>query len=478
MKNTDIYRAFSYIDPVLIAEAVEKAPEIKRAARARLLRIGTVAACIALVAVIVPVTLLFRREPPAPPADVHTDAPFTDTHAPGTGAPDTDASGTDTPGTDTPGTVVPEPEFVIENGVLWNYNGDDTDVVIPDDVIEVAGTAFENSPQVESVTLGKNTEYVAPETFLCLMALKNIYVPEENKSYKSVDGKTIESTEDIPNFESINSYSQRLPDYDWSVHYSYVFENYIEELMAKRIRIARIVKFTVGDAVFEAELTPWSGKNDIELKAVTVHGRRIDFDRFREMYGDEYGDAYFNVYGNRYFQAFWAGDVFVISSLFYNTGFRLLITEDDIFVCTDEDGYDNIPESCRLFPGSYSSYTFYEKDGALHYERIPLKFSARYCYAVGQKIQHCVSRNELYQETGLVIIEGDTVRTVPETKVTIDEAIDLEQEYIDWCGNVGSSVGLDPEKISLDEFLAGNGPDAPWYCWGGSEEDFLFQKEE
>ncbi len=472
MKNKDLYIAIGDIDEKFVEEAAKAAEKHRLRMRAAALRIGTAAACIALAAVAVPVALRLSKNTPEPPADIHTGAP-------GTNAPDTD-----TQDTAAPDSVAPEPDFVIENGVLWNYNGDDTDVVIPDDVIEVAETAFENSPQVESVTLGKNTEYVAPNTFFALPELKNVYIPEENTFYESVDEKTIVNKGDLLNFESINPYSNRLPDYDRDTDFSKEFDNYLSESRSKKIGINRLGKFSVGEAVFETELVPTSPSitdNDLLLTAVTVYGRRIDFDRFREMYGNEYGDANFHIYGNLYFQAFWAGDVFVVSC-YSGSGFSIIVTENDLFVCTcgkesDNAKYEDIPETCRLFPDSYCTLMFYEKDGVLHYERIPTKYSSR--QIVGGWIRYCAGRDELYQETGRVMIEDGTVKTVPETKVTISEVIDLEKEYADWCNTICNAGGLDPEKISLDEYLLRNGPDAPWaQNRNDLEFNYLFQKEE
>lgn len=478
MKNKDLYIAIGDIDEKFVEEAAKAAEKHRLKMRAAALRIGTAAACIALAAVAVPVALRLSKNTPEPPADIHTGA--LGTNAPDTDAPTTDTPTTDAPDTVAPGTDAPEPDFVIENGVLWNYNGDDTDVVIPDEVIEVAETAFENSPQVESVTLGKNTEYVAPGTFLRLMALKNVYVPEENTFYESVDEKTIVNKGDLFNFESIHPYSDRLFGSENGAHTESdeIFEYFIGLTRREKVGINRLGKFSVGSAVFETELYSSGGDNYLTLKAVTVYGRRIDFEKFDEIYSSKA----FEIIGYRYFQAFWAGDVFVVSSLYYGSGFRIIVTENDLFVCvcgkeSDNIKYEEIPETCRLFPDSYCSLTFYEKDGVLHYERIPTKYSSR--QIVGGWIRYCAGKDELYQETGRVMIEDGTVKTVPETKVTISEAIDLEKEYTDWCNNIGSLIGLDPEKISLDEYLLRNGPDAPWaQDRNDLEFNYLFQKEE
>ncbi|MBQ4624011.1 MAG: hypothetical protein IJB51_05675, partial [Clostridia bacterium] len=57
------------------------------------------------------------------------------------------------PGTD----VVENPDFIIENGVLLNYVGDDPNVVIPDEVIEISRDAFaEKGDIIDTITIGKN----------------------------------------------------------------------------------------------------------------------------------------------------------------------------------------------------------------------------------------------------------------------------------------------------------------------------------
>ena len=318
MKNKDLYIAIGDIDEKFVEEAAKAAEKHRLKMRAAALRIGTAAACIALAAVAVPVALSLRGKTTELPAgETHGSAADTRTdETDNLNAPVVDSPGdTDVPDTAAPGTTAPEPEFVIENGVLWNYNGDDTDVVIPDEVIEVAETAFENSPQVESVTLGKNTEYVAPGTFLHLMALKNVYVPEENTFYESVDETTIVNKGDLFNFESIHSYSDRLLGSENAAHTESdeIFEYFIGLTRREKIGINRLGKFSVGSAVFETELYSSGGDNYLTLKAVTVYGRRIDFEKFDEIYSSKA----FDIIGYRYFQSFWAGDVFVVSSLYY-----------------------------------------------------------------------------------------------------------------------------------------------------------------
>ena len=93
-----------------------------------------------------------------------------------------------------------EKDFIIENGVLIEYKGNDKEVVVPDEVKSIRNNAFEGK-NIEKLTLGKNVEHIVMETQkgfwghytqnfgdLILSNLKEFKVSPENDSYLSADG--------------------------------------------------------------------------------------------------------------------------------------------------------------------------------------------------------------------------------------------------------------------------------------------------
>ena len=52
-------------------------------------------------------------------------------------------------------------EFLtVGDGILLKYSGNDTTVIIPDNVKRISMGAFETAPQVEEISFGRNTEYI------------------------------------------------------------------------------------------------------------------------------------------------------------------------------------------------------------------------------------------------------------------------------------------------------------------------------
>ena len=54
------------------------------------------------------------------------------------------------------------PGFVIENGTLLYYTGDDAEVTIPDSVTAIAQTAFSEATDISRLTIGSDVENIEP----------------------------------------------------------------------------------------------------------------------------------------------------------------------------------------------------------------------------------------------------------------------------------------------------------------------------
>ena len=52
------------------------------------------------------------------------------------------------------------PGFVIENGTLLYYTGDDVEVTIPDSVTAIAQTAFSEATDISRLTIGSDVENI------------------------------------------------------------------------------------------------------------------------------------------------------------------------------------------------------------------------------------------------------------------------------------------------------------------------------
>ncbi|MEE3440079.1 leucine-rich repeat domain-containing protein, partial [Ruminococcus sp.] len=61
--------------------------------------------------------------------------------------------------------MISDSDFVIKDGVLLQYSGTDTDVVIPDDVTEIGDSAFKNNTNIKKVTFSKNIKKINQSAF-------------------------------------------------------------------------------------------------------------------------------------------------------------------------------------------------------------------------------------------------------------------------------------------------------------------------
>ncbi len=81
-------------------------------------------------------------------------------------------------------------DFVIENGVLIEYTGDDTDIVIPDGVTEIGYEAFADNCDICSVTLPDGVTVIGEDSFAWCYGLCKVVIPDSvvNISWSSFKG--------------------------------------------------------------------------------------------------------------------------------------------------------------------------------------------------------------------------------------------------------------------------------------------------
>lgn len=74
--------------------------------------------------------------------------------------------------------MITENDFVIENGVLLKYNGNDSDVLIPDGVTEIGCKAFKNCENLKSVEIPNSVKDIGRFAFKDCINLTNITLPD------------------------------------------------------------------------------------------------------------------------------------------------------------------------------------------------------------------------------------------------------------------------------------------------------------
>ena len=76
--------------------------------------------------------------------------------------------------------------YLIENGVLKEYKGDEKDIKIPDDVISVSVNAFKGKDDIETIHIPRSVEHIAKNAFVHCKKLKKVTCPI-NSEFDVVD---------------------------------------------------------------------------------------------------------------------------------------------------------------------------------------------------------------------------------------------------------------------------------------------------
>lgn len=101
-----------------------------------------------------------------------------------------------------------------------------------------------------------------------------------------------------------------------------------------------------------------------------------------------------------------------------------------------------------------SCYDFYPENGQLCYTRTIFKYNQ--CQYVGQILEECVSRDELYRETGYVTFDGAQPVYHPTKIETVSDVYNLDEHYAQYLAflqSVNSPISI---PATLDEYLAQN----------------------
>lgn len=304
------------------------------------------------------------------------------------------------------GTTV-KSDFVIENGELKRYLGHNPDVVIPDEVTKIDSAAFsdlEDPSSITTLSIGKNVSSIDSDAFFDLTGLTDVSVDGDNEYY-SVDQGALFRLDGSQVFNisrdhfDENAFFTLLNSLDFDGEYG---DKTITVIFGK-------VTITVYCANAPDE---WDRANCCRIRKIEYMGNVVETD-------DQF-------YGN------------CVTQLLYSEA-------DGIFVYTHTEGgkYIFTPYSVTKveeprwedYNGNVYTFSYDDENGRITYFRRPQK------YAFGQAympyLDHCVSRDEFYLETGHLLSDHSGVIYEPEAAYTVNEKL---KEF-------------DPLRMSLDEMF-------------------------
>lgn len=123
---------------------------------------------------------------------------------------------------------------------------------------------------------------------------------------------------------------------------------------------------------------------------------------------------------------------------------------DNIWLINEHD-ITHLDNPVRSDGADYTAswYQFHSENGQLYYSRIPSKYNS--IQYVGAIFKYCVSRDEFYQEIGIVTFNNGQPVYHPTETQTISDAFDLDRHYAEYL--TYTQVAL---PATLDEYLEQN----------------------
>lgn len=321
------------------------------------------------------------------------------------------------------------PGLVIEDGALLYYTGDDAEVTIPDSVTAIAQTAFLEATDISRLTIGSNVENIEIFALAPLIGKAEIQISPDNLYYEMIEGVVVRKDGTAIILDAIgtdagHNADRRMGDVS-DVMAKKGYSQKVEDPERFNVEFEGLERMEVGNACIKVD-------EGLAVESVTVFGRTVNFE-----------DGFLMVTGNRKFQAFEAQGGFVIASIGGGWGRTCLIfPEDCITVETPMKNAEDI-YSCSVI-------RFYKEEDRICYERIPEKYDN--IQAVGGILEYCVSKDELFRETGTIALDDGKIDYIPQKKETVSDAVDLEHEFALWC----NTMRMNPSKITMDEYLQKN----------------------
>ena len=353
-----------------------------------------------------------------------------------------------------PPIVVPNPDFVIENGTLVAYTGSETEITLPDEVITIGSNAFadaENAGNITTINLNSGIKNIDEKAFEGASALTQINVPDGNDNFVFADG-VLMATDGSINFSL-------SPDGDIDVN---KFIDTIRIMESNVDFIGKRSTFVFGELTIVAQnfISDYD-KNDtyFVIETFSVFGQT------------------FNLYDSKYDSSFSSGligddvkytllltdEVFLYSKTAGDVGYYLIITENNVYEYEDTKVILPDSEEARNNPTWYNDWVhrYYIDDAdRLCYISQPRKYLEN--ESIYEQLRYCVALDELAWEEGYVIFDnGNPVHNL-ERSYTVDEIYDVDGIFNSWYNWVSTDESVTdeyyvsngiPKVNSLDELL-------------------------
>lgn len=334
-------------------------------------------------------------------------------------------------------------DYVIENGVLLAYTGEDTELTIPDEVTEITADSFRSSANCVSISeihLNSAVSKIDETAFAELKSLKALTVSDENQNFNFHDG-VIGAADGSVYFGTAELWKDEL----------FFLEKIME--MEKNIEEYKDITFiSAGNIIIELKRenfdldsrnmineVPYYFFNNFSVKSIRAYGYKKVFD-FPEYLG--LSDIRIN--------AFQTDEAFVFAIQKYR--FRLDWYEDigeikpivgDTYIFTENGIYEDICSVRRddgerrwfdMDDPDWHTHIIYHKreDGKLGYVRRPEKYFPDYNNRYLKEeigLAYCVSRDEYCKDEGFVSFDNGRMTYVPERVYTVSELCDMEEWY-------------------------------------------------
>jgi len=385
MKDRELWNAMRGIDPSYIIDAAPRETETVNRGGVLWRRWATVAACLVILLCAIPISRqVMNGFTPVRPGDETTD-----------------------------GYVNPvNPDFVIEDGVLLLYTGDNPHVIIPDEVREISRDAFaEKGDVIETIYIGKNVEAVDNLFLSEVKHLAGIEVAEENSNYKYYNAIGVFSNaENSVIIDVEGRYKEGLN----------TFSEAINDMIAGSTYYGRKVDLVIGKATISLSVIERNDYDPNGNEGNTDFRYDLLIDRISFLgnivSGAENQDINWLLLGAQpRSYLFQSEDILILARVAQGLGHTYVITEND---CIDLSSsfVEEAPNS--------SVYVFSQReDGTIIYTRKPRKFvhlMALDEYMYG--LQYGTGFDEFYKEEGYLSYENGTVVYHATQTYTLEEA--------------------------------------------------------
>lgn len=403
--------------------------------------------------------------------------------------------GTDHEGTQAFPDYYVDGDFVIQDGKLLAYTGDDAEVYIPETVTEITADAFKDNESADgiiAVHISSSVKHIDETAFDGLDYIQTLEIDENNENYIFCDGVLMTSDLSL----SIAVTKDTAEDFGRLI--AAICE--IAAVEEDRDLFGGNVKIRYGEAEIwvrydEEDFDPDASGDMIGLYlvSITARGQTYTFDETvpRALGGsynmnvnqgkclmiDTEGAFVYSAYNPA---AHWSDAFYdygiakdrdgMGADLLLGQGFTLFFTEDGIYEVSDHydltEDYSDCIEQFEDEAGfgvwvedQYPDVTLTfaeDSEGRLIYFSNPEKYGDFLVFGgtYNQPLYRCVSRDEFFMESGYVTFEGGKTVFNREKTYTVADLYDLDEEYRKKAEQYGSQG-----YSSADDWLAGNRAD-------------------